>query len=186
MLQYGRELQTQYRSTLELKDQLLIKAPFDGRLTQFQDILKPGLWIEKSMPLVQIVNDVSGQIIAYSDDALLGQFVRGTSAIFYLDEWKKRPFTTTVIRINETNLRVLSKTIHVSSFGGEIAVRPGKDNTLIPEKAIYRINLQAEGDDTANLRRIMISKVSIESKKIAFIERLAKMTLTVVICESRF
>ncbi|NQY82629.1 MAG: hypothetical protein HRT36_06370 [Alphaproteobacteria bacterium] len=116
--------------------------------------------------MVQIVNDVSGQIIAYSDGASLGQFVRGTSAIFYLDEWKKRPFTTTVIRINETNLRVLSKTIHVSSFGGEIAVRPGKDNTLIPEKAIYRINLQAEGDDTANLRRIMVSKVALKARKL--------------------
>ena len=186
LLEYGRELQTQYRGALELQQQLLIKAPFDGRVAQFQDILKAGVWVEKSKPLIQLVNDTEGRIIAYSDGASLARFTAGAMATFYPDEWEREPFQAKVTRVDETNLRVLPKAIHASIFGGDIAVRPGENDTLIPEKAIYRINLEATEEDIPNIRRVLMGKVDVEGERTALIERFANMVLAVLIRESGF
>ncbi len=186
LLEYGRELQTQYRGALELQQQLLIKAPFDGRVAQFQDILKAGVWVEKSKPLIQVVNDSEGQIIAYSDGASLARFGAGALATFYPDEWERKPFQARVTRVDETNLRVLPKAIHASTFGGDIAVRPGANDTLIPEKAIYRINLEAKEYDSTNIRRVLMGRVDVEGEKTALITRFANMVLAVLIRESGF
>ena len=186
LLEHGRELQTQYRGALELQQKLQIKAPFDGRIAQFQDILKPGVWIEKSKPLIQIVNDSEGQIIAYSDEASLARFRTGALATFYPNEWERTPFLARVTRIDETNLRVLPKAIHASTFGGDIAVRPGENNTLIPEKAIYRLHLESVQDNAEQIPRILMGKVDVEGEKTALITRFANMVLAVLIRESGF
>lgn len=187
LFQLGLELQTEYQGALDVYQQLSVRAPFSGKVAQFSDATKAGLWVDKKTPLVQIIDNERQQIIAYSDENSLSRFQVGSNAVFYPNEWELAPFQAKVVRIDETNLRVLPEPLHASALGGDIAVRLGNNDTYIPEKATYRILLEPT-DTNADLERerVVVGKIDIAGERMAFVERIGKMVLAVLIRESGF
>ena len=118
-----------------------LKAPFDAVITDTQPDLRRGDWVEKGEKLLTLINDSSGEVIAYLDESELEALKPGAVGRFYPEGGSREPFSVRLVEIEGFTLETLENLYVASMYGGQLDVRDGIDGVLIPQRATYRIRL---------------------------------------------
>lgn len=140
---------------LNERNRLVPTAPFDGTIVEVQQDIRPGDWVPRGQALLTFINEKSWIVDCYVDESDLERIEVGNWGRFVPDtpglpsQWLK------VITVDQDRSRVLADPQLGSTAGGHILVRAQKDS-LVPERTIYRVRLEVQGDiqkiSTGNLR----------------------------------
>lgn len=133
---------TALRSLEERKALLTVQAPMSGTVTDLDSALKPGVWVNDSLPLARVVGLDQARIYGFVDERDLARIEVGASARFYPDDPGHASIATRVLAVADVNSRVLDIPYLASMYGGGVAVEQDLRNQLIPVRGIYRVTLE--------------------------------------------
>jgi putative peptide zinc metalloprotease protein len=176
---------SKYNGFEELRSQLQISTPLSGTVVEVADALTPGRWVNEDLQLALVVNQEDLLIEAYFMEQRVNQLKEGNSGRFYPDNHTLAPFKVTIEEISRSAMAVLDEPFQASNYGGEIAVRPQPDGTLIPNHALYKVRLKP-GDDIFTTDRLLTGVVKVNGQPQSIIGRLWETIVAVVIRESGF
>ena len=129
------------RSLFEQRQQMEIKAPFDGKLVDVAPDIQPGDWLPKGSKMGTVVDRDDTRIIAYLLEDALSRVEEGMTARFYPENPEHPAYDATVREISFVGLGQLDKLYLASMFGGDIAVRETDDGFLAMVQSHYRVEL---------------------------------------------
>lgn len=183
----GRELEAARSEALAAQaehDRLLLRSPLKGEVVEIADPLGVGEWV-KTGELIAVVADTSAtRINAYVSEVDLGRLIRDGEATFVPADPAAARIRARVVAIEDTAVRALSDRELASNHGGTIAVRPGPNNTLVPELPVYRATLAPA--EAIDLRHTSAGTVLLDGSPASFAERILQRVLSVLIRESGF
>lgn len=140
LAQKAAQLRTRLQSLRERQDQLAVKAPVGGRLSQVQS-LRVGQWVARDTPLASVRADDGVRVIALATEADLPRLQAGAPGQWISDFGLRAPLALQVVRIDEAAVSVLPYPELASDHGGPIAARALGPGQLRPEQAMYRVEL---------------------------------------------
>lgn len=133
----------EYEGLVQEAARLAPIAPFAGEVVD----LKPDLQINQVLPrgehLFSLVNKSSWIVDAYVQEGDLLRIGVGNRATFVPDSPTQPKLSLRIISIDPDASRVLAEPALGSLAGGRILVRE-QDGNLVPERAIYRVQLAVE------------------------------------------
>lgn len=179
------ELQSAQAEVLGLravKDKLIVKSTFAGRIRDLSDVLRPGEWLAKDEPL-GIVESPQATVIAYVEEADLAKLSIDGKASFYPEGGDLSPIPVKTIAIDRTGTRELKVEELASNYGGSIAVRPDEEKQLIPEQGIYRVLMRVNQSELAHNGTIR-GRLSISTEPESLASRLARLFMVGLVKES--
>ncbi len=136
-------LETQENLQAQLDDARLV-APFTGRITDRQADLRLGDWVSRGDRLLTLVDDTAGEVVAYVGESELRALREGATGRFYPEGGVRGPQLVRLLDIDGFSLEALETSYVASTYGGDLDVRDGAENELIPQRATYRIYLETE------------------------------------------
>lgn len=142
------------------RERLHPTAPFDGLIIDAEPDLFVGEWIPKGMSLVRVIDDKNWVVDTYIEEADLRRLDSGNWGWFIPEAPGLPDLRLKIISVDRDASRILPDNALGSTAGGQILVR-SQNNKLYPERAVYRVRLQASGTDrvisTGHLRgRVVI------------------------------
>ncbi len=152
------EKQTDIKALLE---DAHLQAPFEATVTDLVPDLKAGDWVEKGEGLLTLINESSGEIVAYLAESELAALRDGAQGYFYPDGGTRSRVKVTLVDVEGFALEAMEQLYVASLYGGALDVRDGKDQALIPQRATYRIHLDA---DEPTRDRILRGQLVIEAE----------------------
>ena len=141
--QLSGALEKQVDLLAQLEDARLV-APFSARIADLQPDLREGEWITKGDRLLTLIDDGVGEVVAYLEESELRALLEGASGRFYPEGGTLPPQPVRLVEIDGFSLDALDQPYVASTFSGGLDVRDGKDGELVPQRATYRILLEAE------------------------------------------
>jgi len=145
-------------------EQYSLKAPFTGFLRDIGFEISSGQWVGPDELLGLLVNEDSrSQVITYLDESDVERIKLGYSGIFLSDGRENGALALTVTRIDSDATRQLTEGILAAHAGGDILVRE-QEGQLIPERAIYRVTLALDENETVFYRQILRGDVVIRAE----------------------
>lgn len=140
---------------LNERNRLMPVAPFNGKIVEVQQDIRQGDWVPKGQALLTFINESSWVVDCYVDESDLERIAVGNWARFVPDSPGLPAQFLKVLSIDKDRSRVLADPQLGSTAGGDFLVRLQKDS-IVPERAIYRVRLEVQGDplkvSTGNLR----------------------------------
>jgi putative peptide zinc metalloprotease protein len=162
-----------------------VAAPIAGRLTDVPQHLAPGRWLPADQPLGRVVDTASAQVVAYVSAEALARLEIGAAATIYPDELERSPFAATITDIEAVDVEAMTSPWLTSVYGGPIAVRPDRQERLVPVEPVYRVHLSPQ-DPTAAPERVLTAVARIEGEAESLVARAWRTAASVVIRESGF
>ncbi len=148
-----REQWTQAVTTVkglqEQMEQLVVRAPFAGRIAQMDDNLVQGAWVAQKEKLFEIVGARGAQADAFVGESALAQLSSGDVATFIADDAGLARVDCRIDAIDRVNLAAVDEAYLASTYGGPIPVQKDKNGSLVPTATWYRVHLHACGDSDA-------------------------------------
>jgi putative peptide zinc metalloprotease protein len=120
-------------------------APFAGRLYDIDPELKPGVWVHRQERLMALVKPGAWQVETYLDDDAVRRVKAGDGARFFADGLEGPSLPLVVTAVDEDATRVLPTGMLATAYGGSVLTRE-KDRSLVPERAVYRVTLEAQAE----------------------------------------
>ena len=129
-------------------NQLQVKAPFSGRVTQLSD-LHAGIWVGTSTPLLSIVDPEVIEIEGYINAADVELTQIEDTGYFIADN---RYISALPVRLESIDIGAtydLPYAELTSEYNGNIAVRRMENDVLIPEQEWYRTHITVSPHSSA-------------------------------------
>jgi len=145
---------------------LVIRAPFAGRVIELPEYLRPGAWVAKREPLALLVDPTTATIEAYVSEADSTRPRLGAEARFFPDDLGP-PISATLEVIDPTTVKELRRSDLASAHGGPIPTRTDGKERLIPEEAIYRVILRPTAVPTGEREARGVVHVTAERASLA-------------------
>jgi len=127
-------------------DQLTVRSTIDGRVSDLDGGLRPGLWVKASQALVQVVSEDAARLNGFVDERDVAAIDVDAPAIFYPENPSLPPVEARVSDIDDVNSRALDLPYLASVHGGDIAVETNARGTMTPTQGIYRVSLKPQPD----------------------------------------
>lgn len=122
------------------------KAPFAGRLLDFDPDIRPGTWISRNERVSLLVGEESGWVVeTFLDEDSVRRIERRDGGIFITDGGEGPVVPLWVFSVDRDATRIMPDGQLVSQHGGSVIARE-KNNQYIPEQAVYRVILVAAGN----------------------------------------
>ncbi len=185
VLEQLQELQSRMNGLYKLRDELVVRAPIDGRIVDLNDKLHPGRWINGDLQIAQVAQLDEFSLNGVIEGRKLSQVKIDQDAVFIPDEPELDTIRASVKEIENANIQVLDSLYFASSYGGPIAVREDDDNELVPEESLYRIKFRIL-EDNVMLPRVIRGEVHIAGDAKSFAFRTYDLIATVLVRESGF
>ena len=176
---------SKYHGFEERRQQLEITSPIAGTVVEMADALTPGRWINEELELALVVNQEDLVIEAYFREERVSQLKEGNTGRFYPDNHNRAPFEVTIEEVSRSAIPVLDEPFLASNYGGDIAVRPQPDGSLVPNHATYKVQLKPP-ENIYITDRVLTGVVKVEGQSQSIIGRLWQTIVAVVIRESGF
>ncbi len=174
---------------LAQKERLIIRAPFNGIVTDLAPELGLGLWVKPDQPLGRVVNYNATIFRGYLAGADLDRIKEGAWGRFIPDDPARSSTTVVVNAIEQVNAAVLDVPMLASTQGGPIAVQTAAQESnrgmLVPTSPIYRVDL-APAEPTRAPSQVIPGVVLVEADAVSPIRRLWRATVGTLIRESGF
>ena len=167
-------------------EQLVVRAPFDGRL--FRDRWPTiGQWIAPKDRLATVVGDDGTVVTAFVDESNLQRLREGGQGRFIADFGDRSAIDVRVVAIDVAATDELPFKELVSDFGGPVAARkePGAE-TYRTERAYYRIELSPLKQFTTPLASRQIGVAALEADGVSVVAKAWRQVAGVLIRESGF
>lgn len=178
------------KGLLKTKDELIIKAPFDG-VVQFNDTFRENQWVTPKEAILNIYNNKSSKIIGFCKDRDLKSIIPNAKGKFIANNGQLKNFETKVETISNISLSNLDYKELSSIYKGNIATRESKDakgNTnLISEEAYFKIESKIiNSEDTKELRNRIDGELIVQAESSSIIKKAFLFAYNILIKESSF
>jgi putative peptide zinc metalloprotease protein len=120
-------------------------APFTGTLRDLNPELKPGVWVGNRERLAVLVKADRWHVETWLDEDAVRRIDVGDRARFVTDGLEGPVLSLKVMSIDLDATRALPNGQLATQFGGSIVTRE-KHGQLVPERAMYRVNLSGDND----------------------------------------
>jgi putative peptide zinc metalloprotease protein len=143
------------------QDQLVVRAPFNGRVTYLDSSIKQGIWVNRGAALLRLVDEGSAQVEAYVKATDLVRVQQGREGRFYGDDLTVDDTSLTVIGISPVSSAMLEKEYFSSDYGGQVPVSRDAQGKAIPDDALYKVLLKLKTADGVHTQRVLTGSVSL-------------------------
>lgn len=128
-----------------LRDELVVRASFDGVLVDVDHRLRVGQWIRSNQPLARIINPSKLTVRAAADESSVRIVRSGSPAKFVPDAVTGASVTIRLVRIDRANERILALPSLAAVHGGWIPVSAGKKGELKPLRPVFAVHFTVPG-----------------------------------------
>jgi putative peptide zinc metalloprotease protein len=173
----------EYRALSDQKARLNVTGPMVGMAVDVADGLDPGTWLPPKTQVLSVIDPAAVLVEAYVDEADLDRIAKGASAVFFAEADSRLDIALKVDEIAPSSTRVLTDQTLASVFGGPITVRATKQNTLIPDRTIYRVRFTPVSTAIAP-ERMLRGTVLLQGRPVSLLARAWRVVLAVIIRES--
>lgn len=171
------------------KERLVIRAPFDGLVTDVAPELGRGLWVKPDQPLGRVIDFGRTTFRGYLSAADLDRVKVGAAGRFLPDDPARPAIGVAVTAVERVNAASLDVPMLASIHGGTVPVYPsgrgGSREALIPAAPVYRVTLAATGP-TPTPEMMLPGVALVEAGAVSPFRRLWRATIGVLIRESGF
>ncbi len=129
---------------LKVRDQLILRAPFAGLVTDMPSSLHEGRWVKTDFPLAHVINPEHMVVQAYAMEDQQVRLTAGNEGWFYADDPARQPRHGRVQNLRHVDESEFSLTYLASLYSGPVPVRQDDQGKLKPEASIYRVTLDVE------------------------------------------
>ncbi len=167
------------------RQRLHIVAPMDGVVVEMAEGLKPGVWLQNSLPLVRLINPEQTVAEAYPTESAWMELdlKKGLKIRFYPENPEFPPRDGYLNNLDGTAVHILENPYLASQYGGDILVKTDARGKWISREARYRLTLIFPGKAPGQVLR---GVVRIPGKPIRFLSRVRQQIEAVLIRESGF
>lgn len=176
-------LEARIQGIVEKMSLLELAAPFDGRLVDVPDFLRPGQWVNETTGLGMAVSGRGARLSAYVQQEDLEAVRPGARITFFPDDPLGRPLAARVAEVAPAAGETLADPLLASVHGGPLDVLRGPDGTLRPVAALYRVSA---GMPKVSLNRRIRGVARIEGPPRNLASRLVRGAAVVLMRESGF
>jgi len=125
-----------------VSENLVMRAPFDGTITDMDPELHVGLWINTKLPLAVLQSGNEPRFKGYVGEQNVFRFGVGTAARFVPDDPDMPILDAKVSQVAQASSQQLDEPYLAMQFGGSIAVEEARKDELRPIQAAYAVALQ--------------------------------------------
>ena len=129
---------------LKIQNQLTIRAPFDGLVTDMASSLHQGRWVNSDLPLAHLINPQRLVVHAYATEEQQVRLTAGNAGWFYADDLERQPRYGKIQDLRHLDESQFTLNYLASLYSGPVAVRQDDQGKLTPESSIYRVTLEVE------------------------------------------
>lgn len=171
-----------------LQAQLTITAPFDGRLVDLADPLRPGQWVRPEQTLGRVVSSDRRRVTAFIAADDLPRATVGATAKFISDDPAAPALALRLDSVASANADVLDVPYLSAARGGPIPTTPVKNGKERPTAPVYRAVLTPLDQQQAVRLppQTLTGRVFIDAAPLSLIERGWRAAAAVLIRESGF
>ena len=162
-----------------------VLAAHAGTVRDLQPGLVPGQWVNPRQLLLRVVAESEPLIEAFVGERQLAAIAAGQKVRFYSSLPNTPVIEGTVIAIDRTPIKEISRLVLASVHGGDILVNPAGSGTLVAHEAVFRIGVKPEGA-VPPAAAVVRGTVRIEGSVRFVAENFLFQTLSVLIRESGF
>ncbi len=156
-------LETQVSGINERDDKLIVRAPFDGVITDLSPSLTPGRWVGRSQMLGFLAKGEGLVVRAYVEGDQRGRIAEGAEATFIPKDLTQSKVKARLDGISQYSVSRLELPELGSTFGGPIAVHEHGNKGLSPATAQYALKASVQDAD-AQIPQTRIGTLRIEAK----------------------
>ncbi len=142
LIQSFKALETELKGLLEQRDNLVIRAPIDGKVLQVSHNLHRGRWVEKNQLLALFTPSPDLVLQGYVHETMLQRLAPGNHGRFVPDDPTRKSLPVRLDRVNEASSDVIELPALTTASGGSIAVDRDKAGALVPRSAQYMVELK--------------------------------------------
>ena len=175
----------------EQQEQLVIRAPFAGRVMEMNSDLRAGLWVGDDFPLAVFADTADTVAVAYLGESNLRYVQPGDPARFYPNAPDMAVVDMTVMDINPTSAQILTDHVLAAPLGGDVPAQRSEQSGgdfssqhYIPQTAVFRVRMQSP-DSVSHLYAVR-GTAYIDGEKRSIIGELWRRAVGVLIRESGF
>ncbi|MCA9468097.1 MAG: biotin/lipoyl-binding protein, partial [Nitrospira sp.] len=165
-----------------LREQLVIRSPFSGIVTDLNSSLYPGRWLNTKEALAHVTGQTGEVIHAFATEEQHARLVLGNEGWFYPDDWMRparRGWIRDLRQVDEAQVVV---PYVASIYSGSIPVRQDGQGVLHAEHSVYRVELNVE-DDLLRWDQVIRGVIRVEGRGESVLGRLWTRALSILIRE---
>jgi len=172
----------------ERKSALIVKAPFDGTITEINPEILPGQWVGRGEQIAFLsagIGSAARGYVAGNDSSRLAVNAPGW---FVPDDISQPKVPVTLVAIAEAGAREIDIPQLSSHYKGAVAVHAateGKRQKLVPVASQYAVVATIDGNDFLPSRSVQ-GVMLIDGKGVSFAERAWRRVLMVLFREAGF
>jgi len=130
----------------KIRDQLTLRAPFTGLVTDMASSLHEGRWVNTEFPMVHLINPEEMVVQAYATEEQQVRLASGTEGWFYADDPAREARRGRVQDLRQVDESQFALAYLASLYSGPIPVRQDEQGNLKPEASIYRVTLDVDDE----------------------------------------
>jgi putative peptide zinc metalloprotease protein len=130
----------------KIRDQLTLRAPFTGLVTDMASSLHEGRWVNTEFPIVYLINPEEMVVQAYATEEQQVRLASGTEGWFYADDPAREARRGRVQDLHQVDESQFALTYLASLYSGPVPVRQDDRGNLKPEASIYRVTLDVDDE----------------------------------------
>jgi len=178
-------LQAQLAGLLKEKQELVVRAPFDGKVLQIGYNLHQGRWVGKKDLLALVASGEQLVVKGYISQSNLYRLTKLSQGRFIPDDLTRSSFPVRLSRIARTGSRSIDIPELASITGGTIPVEPDSSNRLVPATAQYLVELKPLGINM-HPNQLVRGLVQLDGTAESFLLRVWRQVTKVLVRESGF
>jgi putative peptide zinc metalloprotease protein len=129
---------------LKIREQLTLRAPFTGLVTDMASSLHEGRWVNTEFPMVHLINPEGMVVQAYATEEQQVRLTSGTEGWFYADDPARKARRARVQDLRQVDESQFSLAYLASLYSGPVPVRQDEQGNLKPEASIYRVTMDVD------------------------------------------
>ena len=139
--------QKELEGLLKVRDQLVLRAPFSGRITDMTSSLHEGRWVKSELPLMHLIKPQDRVVQAYATEEQQLRLASQSEGWFYADDPVRKPRRGHVQDLRQVDESQFSLAYLASLYSGPVPVRRDEHGYIKPEASIYRVTLDVDAQE---------------------------------------
>lgn len=182
-----REAALKHQQVLtEQRDDLIVRAPFAGRVADLAQPLNTGEWLAQGEWLATVTGPQGALVEAFVREKDWLRIAIGAKGTFYPKQSSLPGVQGEVVDIEQTAVTDLRPVAELASlYGGDIAALSNQQREIIPEQAVYRVLLRLDPNSPAP-QQVQPGTLALEGQSQILAVSLWKYLSAVVIRELAF
>ena len=187
LLRESMTLKGTIKGLKQQRKNLIVKAPFDGVVSDVIDGLRTGLWVNQETPLMNIVGDraklsIKGLVVETDVDRL----EVGSTGVFVFESHDMKSLEVRLMSIGLSNATGRELSYLSSLNDGPVEMKTSMQGDSVPAKTNYPVGLIGQGGEAMFWRHEARGTTVISAKPISLAGRFFAHVTSVLVREAGF